>query len=134
MDHTSIDIYLVIDTFLLLLIGVGPKIALVPFLEVTAEMDPATKATRGPQDAHHRGRRRGPPRRTRRVVGEAAAFFDGVAVNRRGRHPDHHRGHDGSRISRPAGEPSDQGTDPTRIAVFPLAVPYLLNPAGSSRW
>ena len=44
MDHTSIDIYLVIDTFLLLLIGVGPKIALVPFLEVTSEMDPATKA------------------------------------------------------------------------------------------
>ena len=44
MDHTSIDIYLVIDTFLLLLIGIGPKIALVPFLEVTAEMDCATKA------------------------------------------------------------------------------------------
>ena len=44
MDHTSIDIYLVIDTFLLLLIGIGPKIALVPFLEVTAAMDGATKA------------------------------------------------------------------------------------------
>jgi multiple antibiotic resistance protein len=44
MDHTSVDIYLVIDTFLLLLIGVGPKIALVPFLEVTSEMAPATKA------------------------------------------------------------------------------------------
>ena len=44
MDHTSIDFYLVIDTFLLLLIGIGPKIALVPFLEVTAEMGPATKA------------------------------------------------------------------------------------------
>ena len=44
MNHTSVDIYLVIDTFLLLLIGVGPKIALVPFLEVTSEMDPATKA------------------------------------------------------------------------------------------
>jgi len=43
MDHRSIDIYLVIDTFLLLLIGVGPKIALAPFLEVTSEMDPATK-------------------------------------------------------------------------------------------
>jgi hypothetical protein len=43
MDHTSIDITLVIDTFLLLLIGVGPKIALVPFLEVTAGIDPATK-------------------------------------------------------------------------------------------
>ena len=44
MDHTSIDIYLVIDTFLLLLIGIGPKIALVPFLEVSAAMDGATKA------------------------------------------------------------------------------------------
>ncbi len=36
MKHTSVDVYLVIDTFLLLLIGVGPKIALVPFLEITA--------------------------------------------------------------------------------------------------
>jgi hypothetical protein len=44
MNHTSVDFQLVIDTFLLLLIGVGPKIALVPFLEVTSEMDPATKA------------------------------------------------------------------------------------------
>lgn len=44
MDHTSIDIYLVIDTFLLLLIGIGPKIALGPFLEITAEMDGAAKA------------------------------------------------------------------------------------------
>ncbi len=43
MDHTSIDIYLVIDTFLLLLIGIGPKIALVPFLEVTGPIDPETK-------------------------------------------------------------------------------------------
>lgn len=44
MDHTSVDIYLLIDTFLLLLIGIGPKIALVPFLEVTASIDPATKS------------------------------------------------------------------------------------------
>ena len=43
MNYTSIDIHLVIDTFLLLLIGVGPKIALVPFVEVTSDMDPATK-------------------------------------------------------------------------------------------
>ena len=33
----------VIDIFLLLLIGVGPKIALVPFLEVTADLPDATK-------------------------------------------------------------------------------------------
>ena len=44
MKHTSIDIYLVIDTFLLLLIGIGPKIALVPFVEITASLDAATKA------------------------------------------------------------------------------------------
>jgi small neutral amino acid transporter SnatA (MarC family) len=44
VKHTSVDIYLVIDTFLLLLIGIGPKIALVPFVEITAPLDAATKA------------------------------------------------------------------------------------------
>ena len=33
-----------VDTFLLLLIGIGPKIALVPFVEITAPLDGATKA------------------------------------------------------------------------------------------
>ena len=44
MKHESIDFYLVLDTFLLLLIGIGPKIALVPFLELTGDLDSATKA------------------------------------------------------------------------------------------
>ncbi len=44
MKYTSIDSYLVIDVFLLLLIGIGPKIALVPFVEITAPLDNATKA------------------------------------------------------------------------------------------
>jgi len=39
----SLDAAFVIDTFLLLLIGIGPKIALVPFLAVTAGMPEATK-------------------------------------------------------------------------------------------
>ena len=39
----SLDAAFVIDTFLLLLIGIGPKIALVPFLEMTAGMPEATK-------------------------------------------------------------------------------------------
>ena len=39
----SLDAAFVIDTFLLLLIGIGPKIALVPFLAVTADMPPQTK-------------------------------------------------------------------------------------------
>jgi hypothetical protein len=34
-DLESLDAAFVIDTFLLLLIGIGPKIALVPFLEAT---------------------------------------------------------------------------------------------------
>src|SRR3954464_10749216 len=32
-----------LETFLVLLIGIGPKIALVPFLQVTASLDAATR-------------------------------------------------------------------------------------------
>src|SRR5262245_38763268 len=39
----SLDAAFVIDTFLLLLIGIGPKIALVPFVETTSDMPEATK-------------------------------------------------------------------------------------------
>ncbi|MCP4359728.1 MAG: MarC family protein [Chloroflexi bacterium] len=40
MNFSEIDFYLVFDMFLLLLIGMGPKIALVPFLELTQGMEP----------------------------------------------------------------------------------------------
>src|SRR6478752_8724394 len=43
MDFSSIDLTTVVDVFLLLLIGIGPKIALVPFLELTAKMDGQTR-------------------------------------------------------------------------------------------
>ncbi len=43
MDQTTITAAGAIDTFLVLLIGVGPKIALVPFLEITASLDPTAK-------------------------------------------------------------------------------------------
>lgn len=43
MDQTSITAAGAIDTFLVLLIGIGPKLALVPFLEITAPLDDATK-------------------------------------------------------------------------------------------
>ena len=39
----SLNAAFVIDTFLLLLIGIGPKIALVPFLETTRQMPEAIK-------------------------------------------------------------------------------------------
>jgi len=35
MDLSGTDFYIIFDFFLLLLIGMGPKIALVPFLELT---------------------------------------------------------------------------------------------------
>jgi len=44
LNHTSVDTNLAIDTFLLLLIGIGPKIALVSFLEATGALDRATRA------------------------------------------------------------------------------------------
>jgi Multiple antibiotic transporter len=131
MDTTSIDVYVIVDIFLLLLIGVGPKIALVPFVEVTAGMDAATKA-----------------RVTRTMLTTAGVvaviliilgellrkllhFSTGalsiaggiilliIAV---------------SMIRGPSEEETEHREatepDPMRLAVFPLAVPYLLNPVG----
>src|ERR1700759_982820 len=43
MELESLNVTFVIDTFLLLLIGIGPKIALVPFLEATRQMPQATQ-------------------------------------------------------------------------------------------
>ena len=43
MDFDSVNTSTVFDTFLLLLIGIGPKLALVPFLHATAGMPMATK-------------------------------------------------------------------------------------------
>jgi len=43
MDQNSISATGVIDTFLVLLVGIGPKLALVPFPETTASLDAATK-------------------------------------------------------------------------------------------
>lgn len=129
MDHTTIDIYLVIDTFLLLLIGIGPKIALVPFLQATTTLDGAAKAV---------------------VVRKMLTTASVVALILLGL---------GELLARllhfstgslsiaggvilviiatrmvlgtaEAEEQAMKGRDPARIAVFPLAVPYLLNPAG----
>jgi hypothetical protein len=38
MKETTVTLTGVVDTFLVLLIGVGPKIALVPFLQITAPL------------------------------------------------------------------------------------------------
>lgn len=43
MEQESITVAGTVDTFLVLLIGIGPKLALVPFLGITASLDPAMK-------------------------------------------------------------------------------------------
>lgn len=43
MEQASITVSGAVDTFLVLLIGIGPKLALVPFLQLTASLDPATR-------------------------------------------------------------------------------------------
>ena len=131
MDLESLNATFVIDTFLLLLIGVGPKIALVPFLEATKEMPEVTKR-----------------RVLRKMLTTAATvavlllvlgglltrllhFSPGalgvasgiilliIAVTMvLGQHDRNGGSH-----------PAEQD-DPMRMAVYPLAVPYLLNPAG----
>jgi small neutral amino acid transporter SnatA (MarC family) len=131
MKLESLDAAFVIDTFLLLLIGVGPKIALVPFLEATKEMPEATK---------------------RRVLRKMLTTATTVAVlllilgglmTRLLHFSPGALGVAsgiiliiiavtmvlGQRDPDGAPQPAEH-TDPMRLAVFPLAVPYLLNPAG----
>jgi small neutral amino acid transporter SnatA (MarC family) len=129
MDETSITAAGAIDTLLVLLIGIGPKLALVPFLEITAPLDDVTK------------------RRVQRkmlttaatvavllmVLGELLRTLLHFTI--------------GSlsiaggvillvlavwMVLAPADGSSRRtaGKDPMVLALFPLAVPYLLNPVG----
>ena len=130
MKHTSVDIYLVIDTFLLLLIGIGPKIALVPFVEITAPLDAATKAlivrkmlTTAAVVAlilvglgEFLSRLLHFSTGSLSIAGGIILFIIAITMVRGSAEPD--------------GNEAITGRDPMRIAVFPLAIPYLLNPAG----
>ena len=130
MEHTSVDIYLVIDTFLLLLIGIGPKIALVPFVEITAPLDAATKARI--------------VRKMLTTAGVVALILIGLGelLARLLHFSTGSLSIAGGIIliiiaitmvlgtGKPGGDKAVTERDPMRTAVFPLAVPYLLNPAG----
>ena len=130
MIYPSIDIHLVIDTFLLLLIGVGPKIALVPFVEVTSDMDAATKKLI--------------VRKMLTTAGVVAIILVvlGELLSRLLHFSTGSLSVAGGLIliiiaatmvlgsTDPRDSKAIKGRDPAQIAVFPLAVPYLLNPAG----
>jgi small neutral amino acid transporter SnatA (MarC family) len=127
----SLDAVFVIDTFLLLLIGIGPKIALVPFLAVTADMPEAIKR-----------------RVLRKMMVTAATvavlllILGGVLTRLLHFSPGALGVASGIILLIIAGhmvlaqqdgngdDPSISGRDPMQVAGSPLAVPYLLNPAG----
>jgi multiple antibiotic resistance protein len=131
MSLGNIDFYLVFDLFLLLLIGMGPKIALVPFLELTEGMEAETQK----RVANHM---------VKTALGTALLLvvlgwflmrllhFTPGAANVAGgiillllalnmmispaKKTNHHE------------KATDR--DILQMAIYPLAVPYLLNPAG----
>ncbi len=130
MNFGEIDFYLVFDLFILLLIGMGPKIALVPFLDITADMDGETK-------------KKVASTMVRAAVGTAlilvvlggflmkllhfspgAASIAGgivlllIALNMLVS-PGKEHSHDDA-----------HGRTAMQLAIYPLAVPFLLNPAG----
>ncbi len=129
MDQTSITAAGAIDTFLVLLIGIGPKIALVPFVEMTASLGPAAKQ----QVLRKMLTTAATVAVLLMVLGELLRVLLHFTI--------------GSlsiaggvillvvavwMVLGPAGGGSHriEGKDPMQLAQFPLAVPYLLNPVG----
>ncbi|HEY7341571.1 MAG TPA: MarC family protein, partial [Ktedonobacterales bacterium] len=131
MDLSTFDLTIAIEVFLLLLIGVGPKIALVPFLEVTAKMDNQTREkvvrkmlTTAAITAVLLMLFGGLLTRLLHFSTGALAIAGGIIllvismamILSRGERQTQHD--------------AAVASDPMKLAVFPLAIPYLLNPAG----
>ena len=131
LNVQSIDIVTIIDLFLLLLIGIGPKIALVPFLELTAKMDERDKGLV-----------------VRKMITTASVtailliVFGGLLTKLLHFSTGALAIAGGlilliisasmilSQDDKQTQQQAMTANDPMRLAVFPLAVPYLLNPAG----
>ena len=130
MDFSVINFELVAKLLLLLLIGMGPKIALVPFLEKTKSFDAETQRAVGRQMV------------VTAVVTALVLFALGALLMRL-----LHITHGAVAVAggiilailaiemvagpgKKAEEEPGIQEDVKRIAVYPLAVPYLLNPVG----
>ena len=130
MNIDNIDFYLIFDLFILLLIGMGPKIALVPFLDLTREMDGDTQ-----RKVAQRMVQTGVATalilvalgwflmRLLHFSAGAANIAGGIVLLLLALHmlvspgkEDHHE--------------KASGRDAMQMALYPLAVPYMLNPAG----
>jgi multiple antibiotic resistance protein len=127
----DIDFYLIFDMFILLLIGMGPKVALVPFLDLTAEMEEETvkKVARkmvftGVVVALILVLLGGFLMKLLHFTPGALSIAGGIVFMLLALHmivgsskeDDHHE--------------KATNRDAMKMALYPLAVPYLLNPAG----
>src|SRR5829696_3861332 len=131
MAFDSVTATTVFDTFLLLLIGIGPKLALVPFLHATAGMPVATKRLVLRKMLTTAGTVAvvllvlgGVLTRVLHFSTGALSIASGIlllliAI-----------GMVFGRDDPAAGSLAVEGKDPLQLAVVPLGVPYLLNPAG----
>ncbi len=131
IDLSTFDFTIAIEIFLLLLIGVGPKIALVPFLEMTAKMDKPIR------DKVVRKMLR-----TASITAILLMLFGGLLTRLLHFSTGALAIAGGiillvismamilSRGERQTQHDALVASDPMKLAVFPLAVPYLLNPAG----
>jgi small neutral amino acid transporter SnatA (MarC family) len=130
MDFSVIDFELVAKLLLLLLIGMGPKIALVPFLEKTKNFDAETQRAVGRRmvvtavvTALVLFAFGGLLMRLLHITGGAVAVAGGIilailAINMV------------TGQGKMVVEEIEVQDDPDRIAVYTLAIPYLLNPVG----
>jgi multiple antibiotic resistance protein len=132
MTLAEFDIWQTLDILILLLIGMGPKVALVPFLDLTAGMDSDTRK----QVAKRMVRTATTVALLLVVLGallmkllhfsEAALYIAGgivfllVAIRMLTEAGEEEEGH----------HEKASGRDAQKLALYPLAVPYLLNPAG----
>ena len=131
MDFSVIDAALVGKLLLLLLIGMGPKIALVPFLEKTKHFDAETQRAVGRRmvmiavvTALILFAFGALLMRLLHISGGAVAVAGGIILAILA--IEMVAGHDGKK----AVEELPVEEDPQQIAVYPLAIPYLLNPVG----
>ncbi len=128
VEQSSITVSGAIDTFLVLLIGIGPKLALVPFLTITATLDPADKR-----------------RVLRKMLVTAATVAVALVVLGELLRTLLHFTIGSLSIAggvillvlavwmvlgQGGGGHATDGKDPMQLAQYPLAVPYLLNPVG----
>jgi len=130
MDFSVTDLELVTKLLLLLLIGMGPKIALVPFLEKTKHFDAETQRAVGRRmvvtaviTALVLFAFGALLMRLLHISGGAVAVAGGIILAILAI----------AMVSGPgkkAPEETGVAEDPQHIAVYPLAVPYLLNPVG----